>query len=511
MSSIPEPANGTGTRTRLRGDERGAIMVMGIFMCACMVGMLWYLAGIGDAIVYKQRMQSGADAVAFSGAVLHARGMNLIVMLNIIMAVVLAVRVILRAVIAILTALYIVFFALGKIPYPPTAAFFSALAEVVDGINKGVKQVEKATRQPIDKALEGLSTLERAVARVVPPLAIAGAFEVGTKYKPIVKEGAAVGLDALLNGLPVEEDTPDKLCREAGKAAAGLITWVPGLGSVKSQVEGMVGSIISAGGAYFCGIGSGGSPPDMSGVIANQTAQRCQQKREELENDVHEKEQALLDAQAAGPGPYDTEELELQAAQNELEQFEDSDCESDAQSTANSQNSNVDSPRSSNSSKMTPKKVKAGWQNGDDEAQIVGFTYGDDKSLKIAPRGVLAGAEKGKVQIKTPVTSKIAFAQAEFFYDCEGRWKTSNCNGTSDSDQQAMWNFFWRARLRRYNDPVANAEFLVELAAAGPAYATAIYELANSGTVNPNSVTYQNMLLNFELAAVVGGGDIIIH
>ncbi len=46
-------------------------------MCACMVGILWYLAGIGDAIVFRERMQEAADATAFSAAVLHARGMNL--------------------------------------------------------------------------------------------------------------------------------------------------------------------------------------------------------------------------------------------------------------------------------------------------------------------------------------------------------------------------------------------------------------------------------------------------
>ena len=63
-------------------DERGAIMVLGIFMCTCLVGILWYLAGIGDAIIYRERMQEASDAVAFSAAVIHARGMNLIVLIN---------------------------------------------------------------------------------------------------------------------------------------------------------------------------------------------------------------------------------------------------------------------------------------------------------------------------------------------------------------------------------------------------------------------------------------------
>ena len=80
----------------LRRDERGAILVLGIFMCSCIVGALWYLAGIGSAIVYRERMQEAADAIAFSGAVLHARGMNLIVLINFVMAAILAIRVEMR-------------------------------------------------------------------------------------------------------------------------------------------------------------------------------------------------------------------------------------------------------------------------------------------------------------------------------------------------------------------------------------------------------------------------------
>src|SRR5688500_18521132 len=76
--------SGASTGPGVLKDERGAILVLGIFMCACMVGALWYLAGIGSAIIYRERMQEGVDAVAFSGAVLHARGMNLIVLLNLL-------------------------------------------------------------------------------------------------------------------------------------------------------------------------------------------------------------------------------------------------------------------------------------------------------------------------------------------------------------------------------------------------------------------------------------------
>src|SRR5437660_153695 len=77
-------------------DQRGAAMVIGVFMSVFLVGALWYIVGLGDAMIYRQRVQEAADATAFSAAVVHARGMNIIAMINIIMAAVMAVLVALK-------------------------------------------------------------------------------------------------------------------------------------------------------------------------------------------------------------------------------------------------------------------------------------------------------------------------------------------------------------------------------------------------------------------------------
>src|SRR5262245_42887365 len=66
----------------LLSDRRGAVVLMAVFMAAFLVGCLWYLIGIGDAAVYRERMQEGADAVAYTTAVYHARGMNIIATIN---------------------------------------------------------------------------------------------------------------------------------------------------------------------------------------------------------------------------------------------------------------------------------------------------------------------------------------------------------------------------------------------------------------------------------------------
>ena len=61
-------------------------MVMGIFVAVLLIGMIYYVWGIGDAIAFRERMQDASDTAAFSAAVIHARGMNMLALLNMIMA-----------------------------------------------------------------------------------------------------------------------------------------------------------------------------------------------------------------------------------------------------------------------------------------------------------------------------------------------------------------------------------------------------------------------------------------
>ena len=49
---------------RLRRDERGAIMIIGLIMAFALVGALWFLLGIGSTLAYRERMQQFADSGA---------------------------------------------------------------------------------------------------------------------------------------------------------------------------------------------------------------------------------------------------------------------------------------------------------------------------------------------------------------------------------------------------------------------------------------------------------------
>jgi hypothetical protein len=104
---------------------------------------------------------------------------------------------------------------------------------------------------------------------------------------------------------------------------------------------------------------------------------------------------------------------------------------------------------------MTPKKVEKKWVNGQKDTQMIAWMLGDDSLLKVSPGGVKIGAMKSRSagDIGTPVGSDFSYAQAEFFYDCAGKWKDNDCNGKDGDGEETMWHFRWRARLRRYNTP----------------------------------------------------------
>ncbi len=84
----------------LLADERGGVLVLGLFIAALLIGFLYYVVGIGGAIHHTERMQDSADSGAYSVAVMHARAMNLIALFNMVQLSVVALVSALIAVIA---------------------------------------------------------------------------------------------------------------------------------------------------------------------------------------------------------------------------------------------------------------------------------------------------------------------------------------------------------------------------------------------------------------------------
>src|ERR1700690_1919722 len=80
-------------KPRFAKDDRGAIMLIAVFIAIFAVALLYYLIGISGTVLFREKFQDAADAAVLSSAIMHARAMNAIVLVNIIMAAVLSVLV----------------------------------------------------------------------------------------------------------------------------------------------------------------------------------------------------------------------------------------------------------------------------------------------------------------------------------------------------------------------------------------------------------------------------------
>jgi hypothetical protein len=91
---------------RLR-DNRGAIMVLGVFFACMMIGWMWMLVGLGDAMIWRDRSQEAADATTYSSAAIQAQAMNLISFINILMLIMAALYLLLSFVYNILDLFHV--------------------------------------------------------------------------------------------------------------------------------------------------------------------------------------------------------------------------------------------------------------------------------------------------------------------------------------------------------------------------------------------------------------------
>jgi len=511
----------------LLADDRGAIMVMGIFMCSCLVAALWYLAGIGDAIIYRERMQEAADAIAFSDAALHARGMNLLVLLNLVMAVILSIRVVLRVGKLVLAVAAAVFAGLGFVnpalwaAAPPTAT----TAVTLDTIDNSAKPA-------IDGALTALVGAQKAVAQGTPLLAHGAVkLTVGEKYGPVVKRSGSIEPGGLGGPLPVDLGTPDKLCREAAGALPKMQSFIlkkfggAPIAAATSFLAPLMEALVGTSSQYFCDLEAGASQPSTENEFDKAADARCRDPvnaaKQELTHFLDAEKAWENGCAAAGvacqsrdgkgdPLPkgvqfgrasdrsvqHDLERLLLERDQNarslqnpELSgkvltdpkkcteaakaDMKQRQSEQDAlnkgqnkQNDPHGNSPNGNSGTSQGSPGIAPMSIK-GFRNGSKEGQFIGAVLGDDTRLQKDSHLVRIGAfnaKKTPAQVDPPNATLPAWAQAEMFYDCASKWDT--CNG----DDEAMWHFKWRARLRRFNqDTSATFQNLaVELVFAPP-------------------------------------------
>jgi hypothetical protein len=472
-------------RKDLLRDSRGAIMVIGIVMGALLVGALWHLAAIGDAMAWRERAQDAADAGAFENAVWHARGMNVIVAINIVMSLVLGVLVLWRTILLLVTIALIV----ASILCVVTLGTGCGFAGVVARAETRMLQRDKSIAKNVMRILKAMSPMEIAVATATPAVAwgtasanTAGSYAVtsaGTQsasllpnidIKTIQTVAYCLGKEIKLGkyeklhktyqdffanprlgvgiSLPVQAESYSALC---GKAAEGVLDnaaalfeimnvpsgFVQGIDAAKSFVGPIVGSLP---GLFCAPLGEGVAPPGLDDQIGKQAVDSCKSQ--------------LEGARVIVGDSKGNNEIQYRDDDGKLVNEDDyvKNCTKKKQKEArdklkNSFNSKDDGD---------PKKPKDMYKQTECAAPAKVWEYAvngnvfmrsfaqvkkpkqmssrDDKGLEVAD-----GTRTGNLQA---VEDDQIVAHAEMYYDCAlPRWM--------ECRSEAPWRIKWRARLRR--------------------------------------------------------------
>ncbi len=242
--------------TSLLKDERGAIMVMGVFMAVLLVGMIYYVSGIGETVLYRERMQDAADAGAFGAAVMHARGMNIIALLNMVMAAVLAVLVALKIIEALLTAATLIAAGICAGCGPYCGYCCDVCLGPLPALELGREYVS-STIDAVEPTIQNIVSISHSVAVGVregmPIAAQAKVVEYGVyTYNEPTRAGF---MYPLIESLPVEDDDSDLLCRKAGEQAAVIALPPLARWPVRMFVSPATGWLAGTFSSHFCGEG----------------------------------------------------------------------------------------------------------------------------------------------------------------------------------------------------------------------------------------------------------------
>jgi hypothetical protein len=485
------------TLQRLDDDRRGFILIVACVMGALLVGALWYVASVGDAIVFRERMQDAADATAFEDAVWHARGMNAVAMLNIVMALVLAVLVALR-VVELLCAAYLAltvivcvaagFFPIFGVACAPLKAFAgtvqSALDRVVNLDNKIAPKIMEVlltlnkAEEVVAAAAPILATVESSANNsifyqspidatvglslsLVPP-ALDNKIQGGDD--PVEDTGAGgnqfpVRMGTLTPGktgdigerpsgtdsLPVAEDGFYRLCQHAGAfipnqlgqlaARAGASELASGINLFADVLGDVAGSIPSLACTPW-------NKTALEGRLDQAVKTRCAQEKADYIK-------AHSDDGGAVSPPY-TDKMAHNCTQKNKGKLEDN-----VPSTSTCKPAKVwDISKNGSVFMQTWSVAIAGgppMQDHDDKGLIVADHGSRTHLVESASTGTLLDAD----------TTNVGFAEAEYYFDCPGSWSghwsipfSQGYNVDGSCKDNAMWRLGWTARMRRVWSPL---------------------------------------------------------
>lgn len=216
----PDPTPQMPAKNRapsLLEDERGATMVMGVFMAAMLVGMIYYVWGIGGMVIHRERLQDAADTAAFGAAVIEARGMNLVSLMNVIMLVlaIIGTAWLIAKEIVMWTAIYATIDCIAKLGC--CWATGCCIEPCIDAADhwidfNDIRGDAEDWNDRIESAISGINTVSNAVVTGAPILAQGLVVAYGVEvYSPTTNIGLA-DIVPFMTKLAAENDPTNYAC-----------------------------------------------------------------------------------------------------------------------------------------------------------------------------------------------------------------------------------------------------------------------------------------------------------
>jgi hypothetical protein len=257
-------------------DERGAVMLIGVFFAIFAVSMLYLAIGTGETVLFREHLQDAADSAALSGAVTHARIMNVIVLINVVMSALLAVLVTIKLVEGAAIVGAVIAAGLAWVTGGATMAAIPPLNAIRADMNGLYEQV----KSPIFNALEMLHDTADAVAEAAPKASDAVVQEdIEDAGGTLVRAGFAA---PTAKTLPVEEDAYEELCQKAGEFPVEMgkeaLGGLPGMGEVLGALKKPMGTMTRSLSSWFCGDGEN-SVPNLDQELDNAVQPRSDKTR----------------------------------------------------------------------------------------------------------------------------------------------------------------------------------------------------------------------------------------
>lgn len=405
----------------VRKDQSGAIMITGLFMSCFLIGCLWFVIGIGDTVVFRDKMQEAADVGAFSSAALQAKGMNFIALCNLVLLAAVTIHIILGIVTDI--------------------AMLICIATAIETLGAGCTfwvEMENYWRKYFDilkPAAEVIHVAEEAAAFGYPIMGLVEGMQNGKTYGggntsevTVLAVGPSNIPGGGHDGLPVTAQPMNYLCVKLVTKTTELIASAIGLGGGGS-VAGKIGGIIGKGIQFRYCNSLGGA----TGVLGDAAQQEATAKANNKIDQVN----AEIDKQNANSnGGQQTANIDKFS------------------SSGGGGGSGIDPGFNTFWGKSGPMTIFDKGANGSSYFQVyatnIAPSFNDKESeshVGIARGPSTKNGSKGMQKYTTQPKGMAYFSQAEFYFDCSDEWKADTCN----NEDNATFQIKWRARMKKFS------------------------------------------------------------